>query len=69
MCGSPDLVFDIAGKGYTTWWFPAGGAVLFAISVIPGFNPNRSHGGPVAAGLHVRIGYLKNTILRLEICR
>jgi hypothetical protein len=35
----------------------------------PGFNKTRSHGGPIHEGLPVRIGYLGNTILKLEIAR
>ena len=34
----------------------------------PGFNQSTSHGGPVRAGLPVRIAYRDDRILRLEIC-
>jgi hypothetical protein len=33
----------------------------------PGFNNTSSHGGPMRAGLPVRVSYFGNTILRLEI--
>ena len=33
----------------------------------PGFNNTVSRGGPIKAGLHVRIAYIGNDILRLEI--
>jgi hypothetical protein len=33
----------------------------------PGFNNTRSHGGPIRSGLHVRISYVDNVILKLEI--
>lgn len=32
-----------------------------------GFNNTRSHGGPIRAGRRVRIGYVGNTIVRLEV--
>ena len=35
--------------------------------VTPGFNNTSSHGGPIRAGLKVRIGHLGNTILKLEV--
>jgi hypothetical protein len=35
--------------------------------VTPGFHNAASHGGPIRAGIHVRIAYLGGTILRLEI--
>jgi hypothetical protein len=33
----------------------------------PGFNNTSSHGGPIRAGLPVRVSYLGNSILRLDI--
>lgn len=33
-----------------------------------GFHQSHSHGGPIAPGVHARIGHLGNTILSLEIC-
>ena len=36
-------------------------------SPTPGFNNTSSHGGPIRAGLPVRVAYFGNTILRLEI--
>jgi len=33
----------------------------------PGFHNAASHSGPIRAGIHVRIAYLGNTILRLQI--
>jgi hypothetical protein len=33
----------------------------------PGFHKTRSHGGPIHEGLPVRIGYVGNTILKLEV--
>jgi hypothetical protein len=33
----------------------------------PGFNNTRSHGGPIRPGLHVRVSYVGNVILKLEI--
>jgi len=33
----------------------------------PGFRNSASHGGPIRAGIHVRIAYLGGTILRLQI--
>jgi hypothetical protein len=35
--------------------------------VTPGFNNTTSHGGPIRNGLYVRIWYLQNEILKLEI--
>lgn len=37
--------------------------------VTPGFNNTSSHGGPIREGLRVRITYVGNTIVRLEIAR
>jgi hypothetical protein len=33
----------------------------------PGFHNTSSHGGPIQAGLPVRVSYIGNTILRLEV--
>jgi hypothetical protein len=35
--------------------------------VTPGFHNAALHGGPIRAGIHVRIAYLGSTILRLQI--
>jgi len=35
--------------------------------ISPGFHNAASHGGPIRAGLQVRIAYVGNTILRLEV--
>ena len=32
-----------------------------------GFNQTRPYGGPVKGGLHVRVTYLDDTIIRLEL--
>ena len=37
--------------------------------VTPGFNNTSSHGGPIKLGIHVRVTYVGNTILKLEIAR
>lgn len=37
--------------------------------VTPGFRNSASHGGPIREGLYVRIAYVGNTILRLEVAR
>jgi len=37
--------------------------------VSSGFNHTSSHGGPIRKGLPVRITYLGNTILKLEVAR
>jgi len=37
--------------------------------VTAGFNNTASHGGPIRAGLHVRVTYWGNLILRLEVAR
>jgi hypothetical protein len=37
--------------------------------VTAGYHQSRSHGGVIESGLHVRIGYLDNDILKLEVCR
>lgn len=37
--------------------------------VTSGFNNTSSHGGPIRAGLHVRVTYVGNSILKLEIAR
>jgi len=37
--------------------------------VSPGFNNAASHGGPIKEGLHVRISYIGNTILKLEVAK
>jgi hypothetical protein len=34
-----------------------------------GFNDTASHGGPIREGLQVRIHYVDNAILKLEIAR
>lgn len=36
-------------------------------AVTPGFHNAASHGGPIRAGLHVRIAYLGPVILRLQV--
>jgi hypothetical protein len=36
-------------------------------AVTAGFNRTRSHGGPIREGLPVRITYLGNTIIKLEV--
>jgi len=36
---------------------------------MPGFNSSASHGGPIRAGLPVRVAYIGNVILRLDIAR
>lgn len=38
-------------------------------AVVPGFNKMRLNGGPIERGMYVRITYVDNTILRLEIAR
>ncbi|HEY1933364.1 MAG TPA: hypothetical protein VGG99_15230 [Acetobacteraceae bacterium] len=35
----------------------------------PGFHNSASHGGPIREGLYVRIAYVGNTILRVQIAR
>jgi hypothetical protein len=35
--------------------------------VTSGFHNAASHGGPIRAGLYVRVSYIGNVILRLEI--
>jgi hypothetical protein len=37
--------------------------------VTPGFHNAASHGGPIRAGLHVRIAYSFSTILRLDVAK
>ena len=37
--------------------------------VTPGFNNTSSHGGPIRENLQVRIHYLNNAILKLEVLR
>ena len=37
--------------------------------VTPGFNNARSHGGPIRAGLQVRIHHVDRTIARLEVAK
>jgi LPXTG-motif cell wall-anchored protein len=37
--------------------------------VTPGFNQTSSHGGPIHEGLNVRITYVGNTILKLEVSK
>jgi hypothetical protein len=37
--------------------------------ITPGFNRTSSHGGPIRGGLYVRIWYLKNDILKLEVLK
>jgi hypothetical protein len=38
-------------------------------ALTPGFRNTASHGGPIRAGLRVRIAYAFDTILRLEVAR
>ncbi|ELV8627344.1 hypothetical protein QNF03_004076 [Vibrio cidicii] len=33
----------------------------------PGFNNTASHGGPISEGLYVRVSYINNVILKLEV--
>jgi hypothetical protein len=33
----------------------------------PGFNNTQSHGGPIRSGLHVRVSYVDETIVKLEV--
>lgn len=35
--------------------------------VVGGFNNTASHGGPIKEGLHVRVTYVENSILKLEV--
>jgi len=35
--------------------------------VTPGFNTTAVHGGPIHNGLHVKIGYIGNTIVKLGV--
>ena len=35
--------------------------------ISPGFNNDVQHGGPIRAGLRVRIAYAEDAILRLEV--
>jgi hypothetical protein len=37
--------------------------------VTAGFNHSASHGGPIAAGRHVKVGYVGHTIVRLEVAQ
>lgn len=37
--------------------------------VTPGFNNATSHGGPIQEGLPVRISYIGNTIVKLEVAQ
>jgi hypothetical protein len=44
--------------------------LLFCYSdyeVTAGFNNSASHGGPIREGLPVRVSYIGNTIVRLEV--
>lgn len=38
-------------------------------SITCGFNNSASHGGPISEGLYVRISYVGNIILKLEIAK
>jgi hypothetical protein len=40
---------------------------LGSVKVVCGFNNTSSHGGPIREGLPVRVSYVGNTILKLEI--
>jgi hypothetical protein len=37
--------------------------------VISGFNHTASHGGPIREGLNVRVSYIGNTIIKLEMAQ
>lgn len=37
--------------------------------ITPGFNNTASHGGPIREGLPVRVFYVGNTIIRLEVAK
>ena len=34
-----------------------------------GFNNTSSHGGPIKSGLHVRVTFVANTIVKLEVAQ
>lgn len=36
-------------------------------NVVPGFNNAKSHGGPIDDGIYVRVSYVGNSILKLEV--
>ena len=58
-------------EGHSMESFTVGGR-RFSYSdyeVSAGFNNTASHGGPIRAGLHVRVTYWGNLILRLEVAR
>lgn len=58
-------------EGHKSETFTVNG-VKFSYSdyrVTPGFNNTASHGGPIREGLSVRISYIGNTILKLEVAQ
>jgi hypothetical protein len=57
--GHSEESFTVGGKTFTYSDF----------NLTAGFNNTRSHGGPIDAGELVRVSYIGNTILRLEIAR
>ena len=57
--GRGEETFSVADK---TFWLSRGVAV-------PGFNQTREFGSPIREGLYVRIHYVGNNILKLEVKR
>ncbi len=55
--GHQNESFTVNGKHfeYSDYW------------ITNGFNRTASHGGPIQAGLQVRISYVGNTIIKLEV--
>jgi len=57
--GHPRESFTVEGKYFS----------YSDYDVIAGFNNAASHGGPMRAGRRVRIDYVKDTIVRLEVAK
>lgn len=56
-----------AGRSHESFWV---NGVRFSYSdyeITPAFNNTASHGGPIYEGLPIRISYVGNKILKLEV--
>lgn len=55
------------GKPYESFTVDGVSFTYSDYNIVPGFNNTRSHGGPIEEGIFVRVYYIGNSIIRLEV--